>query len=134
MATVTKGYLKINDTGKIERFQYNPSALSDSQSFNYSVVSSPCSNYPKFVYTNTSEVTIPLELFLDGEEQINRWLSFLYEMSPKGRFDKPKTLTFAFGRNIRKVICTSISKDFSEFNSSLAPTRGYITLSLVEVR
>ena len=134
MPNVTKGYLKINDTGKIEKFQYNPSALSETQNFNYSVISSPCSNYPKFVYTNTSEVTIPLELFLNGEAQVRRWISFIDSMLPKGRFDKPKTLTFAFGSTIRKVVCTSVAKDFTQFNSSLTPTQGYITFSLVEVR
>ena len=134
MAQVTKGYLKINDTGKIERFQFNPSSLSESQNFNYSVISSPCCNYPKFVYTNTSEVSIPLELFLHGESQVSRWLSFLDAIKPSGRFNKPKTLTFAFGSTIKKVICTSVAKDFTEFNSSLKPTQCYIAMSLVEVR
>lgn len=134
MASVTKGYLKINDTNKIQKFQYNPNALTDSQSFNFSVVSSPCCNYPKFVYTGTSEVAIPLDLFLNGNDQIKLWEDFIKEFSPKGRFDKPKTLTFAFGSNIRKVVCTSISKQYEEFDSKLRPIRGYITMTLVEVR
>lgn len=134
MPSVTKGYLKINDTGRVEKFQYNPNLLTDSQSFNFSVVSSPCSNYPKFVYTGTSEVAIPLELFLVGNSQIKTWESFIKEFSPKGRFDKPKTLTFAFGSTIRKVVCTSISKEYTEFNNKLQPIQGYITMTLVEVR
>ena len=58
----TKGYLKDVKRNSTKRFMFNPETFNDKQQINFSVIESPCSNYPKFQYVGTKEKTISLEL------------------------------------------------------------------------
>ena len=131
----TKGYFKVKETGEIRKFQFNPEAFSDSQNFNYSVISSPCSSYPKFQYVGTGERTISLNLFLYGKKgEVNSYLSFLDSLKPKNRFDPPKIIIFAFGGDVKTCVITGISRTFNEFGKDLSITQADVTLNLTEVK
>lgn len=131
----TKGYFKVIDTGEVRQFQFNPESFSDSQNFNFSTISSPCSSYPKFQYVGTGERTISLNLFLYGKKgEVNSYLSFLDSLKPSGRFEPPKLIVFAFGGYVKTCIITGISRTFSEFGSNLSITQADVSLNLVEVK
>lgn len=130
----TKGYIKVIETDEVKKFQYNPSEFTDGQIFNYNILSSPCSNYPKFHYVGTGERTISLSLYIrgtDGEPQ--DYVNFFEGLKAKKRFDMPKIIIFAFGTYIKKCIITSMDRQFTEFNEDLSPKEVTISLSLTEV-
>lgn len=130
----TKGYIKVVETGVVKNFQYNPSDFTDGQIFNYNILSSPCSNYPKFHYVGTGERSISLSLFIRGTKgEPQSYLDFFEGLKPKKRFDMPKLVIFAFGSYVKKCIITEIDRQFEDFNSDLSPKQVTISLSLTEV-
>lgn len=131
----TKGYFKVKSTGEVRQFQFNPENFSDSQNFNYTTISSPCSSYPKFQYVGTGEKTISLNLFLCGKRgQVQNYLNFLDSLKPQHRFDPPKIIIFAFGSYVSTCVITGISRNFNEFNNDLSVTQAEVTLNLTEVK
>lgn len=130
----TKGYIKVIETGEVKKFQYNPSEFTDGQVFNYNILSSPCSNYPKFHYVGTGERTISLSLYIRGTNgEPQDYVKFFEDLKAKKRFDMPKIIIFAFGTYIKKCIITGIDRQFTEFNEDLSPKEVTISLSLTEV-
>lgn len=130
----TKGYIKIIETGEVKKFQYNPSDFTDGQIFNYNILSSPCSDYPKFHYVGTGERTISLSLYVRGTKgEPQEYVKFFEGLKAKKRFDMPKLIIFAFGIYIKKCIITGIDRQFTEFDENLYPTEVTISLSLTEV-
>ena len=130
----TKGYIKVVETGQIKKFQYNPSDFTDGQIFNYNILSSPCSNYPKFHYVGSGERTFSISLFIRGTKgEPQNYLDFFENLRAKGRFDMPKLVIFAFGNYVKKCIITEIDRQFTDFNEDLSPREVTISLSLTEV-
>ena len=131
----TKGYLKDTQRNSTKRFMFNPETFNDKQQVNFSVIQSPCSNYPKFQYVGTKEKTISLELYLHGKaNDVKSWIDWLNNLLPKKRFDVPHEVIFAFGNYASTCIGTDITRKFEDFDKSLQTTRATIGLTLVEVK
>lgn len=130
----TKGYIKVEDTQQVERFQYNPSEFSDAQLFKYDILNSPCSNYPVFHYTGSGERTISLQIYVRGSKgEPRKFVKFLESLRAQSRFDMPKIVIFAFGHYVKRCIITEVKREFTEFNEDLSPKEVTISLSLTEV-
>lgn len=129
-----KAYIKVVETGEIKKFQYNPTDYSDSQSFNYSMLDSICGSYPMFTYTGTGELTFSIKVYVYGTQgEPQSFIDFFDSLKPKGRFDMPKQVIFAFGKYVKKCIITQIKRDFKQFNEDLSPTEMVFDLSFTEV-
>ena len=134
VGATNKGYMKVVETGKIKKFQFNPSGLSDSQVFDFASLRSPCSAYPKFQYVGTGERSFSLQLFLYGTKgEPQDYLNFFESLKPKNRFDMPKIIVIAMGSDVRTCIVTGISREISEYNADLSVKMAVVTLSLTEV-
>ena len=130
----TKGYIKVVENGEIKKFQYSHSNFTDGQIFNYNVLSSPCSNYPKFHYVGSGERTFSISLFIRGTKgEPQNYLDFFESLKAKGRFDMPKRVIVGFGNYVKKCIITEIDRQFTDFNEDLSPREVTISLSLTEV-
>lgn len=131
----TKGYLKDVKRNSTKRFMFNPETFNDKQQINFSVIESPCSNYPKFQYVGTKEKTISLELYLHGKaKDVKSWIDWLNKLLPTKKFDVPHEVIFAFGSYASTCVVTSIDRKFQDFDKNLNITRATISLSLTEVR
>lgn len=131
----TKGYLKDLKRNAIKQFMFNPEMFSDSQAFNYAVISGPCSSYPNFQYTGTGERTISVQLFLYGDsDDIQSWMNFLEGLKPKKRFDAPSEVLFAFGNYVKRCVITNSVRDRLQFDTDLKATYMMVSLSLMEVQ
>ncbi len=130
----TKGYLKDVQTNQVKRFQFNPEKFSDKQKINFAIIESPCSSYPKFQYVGTKEKSISLDLFLHGKaSEVEDWIKWIEKLKPKGRFDVPHEVIFAFGTIACTCVITDIDRKFEDFDPSLRVTKAIIGLSLLEV-
>lgn len=129
-----KGYLKNLRDNSLMKFLYNP-YFSDSQKINYTVISSPCSSYPKVQYTGTSERTISLNLFLhDTGEKMRSHLQWFERIRPNSTFAPAPRLVFAFGKYCITCVVTDYQRQFTGFDKNLLCTDATISLSLMEVR
>lgn len=131
----TKGYIKNLNTGKINKFLYNPEQFSTSRNVNYSEISAPGSSYPVFQYVGGEVKTITFDLFLYGNKdevrtQIKFLEGFMPEEKSKTLFKRPPLMLFAFGSYIKTCILEGYSEEFGLFHSDLRPRIAIIRLSL----
>lgn len=142
-------------------FEYNPETISDNKAVNYADEnSSLCGNAPAKVYTGGGHRTISFDFKLHGLEQgtnpsnpmptdngisteLAKLRSFLYPRadawvslgSKDGkRLSSPPRCIFGFGTKILECIVTELTITETQFNSTLAPVRAdvKITLTVIE--
>lgn len=131
----TKGYLKNLVTGKIMKFMFNPSSISDSRDIKYSVTNSCGASYPKFHYVGGDVLSISLDLLLKGStSEIKTRTKFLENCVPQlkssAKFQTPPRLMFVYGATAYTVVITNISREFTAWDSKLNPTEVTVSLSL----
>ena len=146
----------------IVTFQFNPESINDNKSVNYTDGRSDlCGNAPGKVYTSGGHREISFDLKIHGLEEgsnainptpldngisteLAKLRSFLYPKedawavlslaSESGKkVSSPPTCIFGYGTKILDCIVTSISVNETQFNSTLAPVRADISISLTVI-
>ena len=133
----TKGYILNGVKGEKRLFLYNPSEISFSRSANYSEIKSPGLSNPLTQYINGNSMQFKFPLFLYDKPYsglIPNWQRFLDNFLPPDwnniNFKKPDWLMIAMGNFIHRCVVMSIDYSYTEFNQTLYPTVGTITLNL----
>lgn len=144
-------------------FQYNPGSVSDNKAVSYADGKADLCTAPGKVYTGGGHRTISFDFKLHGLEQgtnaliptgldngitteLAKLRSFLYPMQDawatlgglfggqKGkRLSAPPTCIFGFGVKILECVVTDIKITETQFNSTLAPVRADVSVTLVVI-
>ncbi|PID85213.1 MAG: hypothetical protein CSB13_09205 [Chloroflexi bacterium] len=146
----------------IVMFQFNPESVNDNKSVNYTDGRSDlCGNAPGKVYTGGGHREISFDLKLHGLEEgsnainptplgngisteLAKLRSFLYPKedawavlslgSESGRrVSSPPTCTFGYGTKILDCVVTSVTVNETQFNSTLAPVRADVSITLTVI-
>lgn len=137
---ITKGWVKNNDSGEIMSFQYNPTTLEHSRGASYSELSSPGTNYPdiQFVKGNSREFSV--ELFMNDNpytgliSTASRFLNNFLPPEYEDRvFTSPPTMTFCYGRFIRKCVLIDLSESTLLMDKMGNSVQTVFTLTLRQV-
>ena len=146
----------------IVTFQFNPESVNDNKAVNYADGQADlCGNAPGKVYTSGGDRTISFDLKLHGLEtgtnainptpldngistELAKLRSFLYPKedawavfsfgSESGRrISSPPTCIFGFGTKILECIVTAVTVNETQFNSTLAPVRADVNITLTVI-
>ena len=143
----------------IVTFQFNPETITDNKAVTYADRNADlCGNAPGKVYTGGGHRTITFDLKLHGLEkgtdalnptgvangvstELAKLRSFLYPKSDAWavlsggeegrRLVSPPTCIFGFGTKILECVVTDVNITEAQFNSTLAPVRADVRLTLV---
>lgn len=133
----TKGSIMDCVTGEKRGFFFNPSEISYSRSANYSEITSPGLSNPLVQYVSGNSMHFSFPLFFYDKPYtglIPNWEKFFNNFLPpiynKSGFKKPNWLLLAMGNFVQQCVVESIDYNYTEFNKTLHPTVGTITLNL----
>ena len=137
---ITKGWVKNNESGEIMSFQYNPTSLSHARGASYTEISAPGTQYPGIHYVKGNSREFSVELFMNDNPStglISRASRFLNGFLPPEyedrTFTSPPTLTFCYGRFIKKCVLTELSESTNMMDGAGNPTQTVFTLTLRQV-
>lgn len=136
----TKGLVKNNKTGVIERFQFNPTEISYSRSATYATIDAPGMSYPdtQFVKGDIREFSVKVMYFdkpYTGkyEAMCIFYGAFLTPETNTANYVKPPEMTFAMGKWVRTCVMTSLEISIQEYDSNLNPVRFELNFTLRQV-
>jgi hypothetical protein len=122
------------NTGKIQKFMFNPNTITDDLSVQFSEIGNSGGAGKKYQYVGTDNRAINIEFFLRGTtDKINEFKDFLEGFVPTGKFTPPPVLMLAFGSYIKKCIMLNLHREWRDFDKNLKVREMIIKLSLKEV-
>lgn len=136
----TKGLVKNNTTGAIERFQFNPTEMAYPRSVSYAAIDAPGMAYPdtQFVKGEAREFTCNLMYFdkpYTGSyiDKCNFFGAFLTPETNTMGYVKPPEMTFVMGSFARICVLTSLDISIKEYDGNLNPVRFEMSLTIRQV-
>lgn len=136
----TKGLIKNNSTGAIERFQFNPTEMAYSRSVSYATIDAPGMAYPdtQFVKGEAREFSITVMYFDKPYSGVyvskcNFYGAFLTPETNTMNYVKPPEMTFAMGSWVRTCVMTSLDIAIKEYDGNLNPVRFEMAFTLRQV-
>lgn len=136
----TKGLIKNNTTGAIQRFQFNPSEFTYSRGVTYATIDAPGMAYPdtQFVKGNIREFSVTLMYY--DKPYTGKYESaggfcgtFLTPETNTLGYVKPPEMTFVLGGWVRTCVLTNLDISVKEYDGNLNPVRFELTLTLRQV-
>lgn len=136
----TKGLIKNNTTGAIQRFQFNPSEFEYSRGVTYATIDAPGMAYPdtQYVKGDIREFSVTVMYFdkpYSGKytSMCGFYGSFLTPETNYNGYVKPPEMTFVLGNWVRTCVLTNLDISVKEYDGNLNPVRFELTLTLRQV-
>lgn len=136
----TKAYFINDDTNEKITFQFNPTSVPYSRSANFAEIVSPGMSYPLTQYTNGAAREFSVEIFMYDKPysgKIDRMRRFIEKLLPPeyntNTFQKPSTVTFAYGYFVKKCVVKSLDVNDDWLDKNGRPIKSTLTVSLRQV-
>ena len=138
----TKGYIKNTNTGRVFKFQYNPTSFSTGRSVKYTELDSPGTAYPMIQYVGGSSRDFELKIFLNGGRKEGndvgskgypKWfhsqmIQFIPAEKSVANFTRPVELIVAYGSFVKRCVVVGIDEEYVDFHEDLTPKTINLTM------
>lgn len=136
----TKGLIKNNTTGAIQRFQFNPSSITYPRSVSYATVDAPGMAYPdtQYVKGEAREFSVNLPFFDKPYSGLyitmcNFFGAFLTPETNTPGYTKPPEMTFVMGSFTRVCVMLSLEINIVQYDGNLNPVHFEFNVTLRQV-
>lgn len=136
----TKGLIKNNTTGAVERFQFNPSEMTYPRSVSYATIDAPGMAYPDTQFVKGEAREFPVTVMYFDKPYTGRYISmcnfygaFLTPETNTLGYTKPPEMTFVMGSFARTCVMLSLDIAIKEYDGNLNPVRFEMTFTLRQV-